>query len=332
MQKIKAVGLLSGGLDSTLAVKLMIDQGIEVIAFNFRSPFCQSNRKGRFEAAEVAAKFNIPLYVEEAKTEYLRMLRKPKHGYGSNMNPCIDCRILMLKKAKRFAKKIGARFLFTGEVLDQRPMSQHKKALELIEKETGLEGKILRPLSAKLLPPTEAELRGWVDREKLRSIRGRSRKPQIALASNIGVFDYPCPAGGCLLTQKEFATKLRDIFSHQHRVGLQDISLLKVGRHFRFNKNKIIVGRNETENKTLLNLDNGKLTYLEVPNCGSPITILQGRANRKALLVAARLTARYSDIEVNKVLVNYRRGTVSGKISVDKTSLEELFPIYISKS
>ncbi len=219
MQKIKAVGLLSGGLDSTLAVKLMIDQGIEVIAFNFRSPFCQCDRKGRCEAAEVAAKFNIPLHIEAANTEYLRMLRKPKHGYGSNMNPCIDCRILMLKKAERFAEKMGARFLFTGEVLGQRPMSQHQKALELIEKETRLEGKILRPLSAKLLPPTEAELRGWVDREKLPSIRGRSRKPQIALASNIGVFDYPCPAGGCLLTQKEFATKLHDIFSHQRRVG-----------------------------------------------------------------------------------------------------------------
>lgn len=332
MQKIKAVGLLSGGLDSTLAVKLMIDQGIEVIAFNFRSPFCQCNRKGRCEAAEVAAKFNISLHVEAANAEYLRMLRKPKHGYGSNMNPCIDCRILMLKKAKRFAKKIGARFLFTGEVLDQRPMSQHKKALELIEKETRLEGKILRPLSAKLLPPTEAELRGWVDREKLPSIRGRSRKPQIALASNIGVFDYPCPAGGCLLTQKEFATKLHDIFSHQNRIGLRDISFLKVGRHFRLNKNKIIVGRNETENTTLLNLDNGKLTYLEVPNCGSPVTILQGRVSRKALLVAARLTARYSDSEGNKVLVNYRRGTVSGKISVEKTSLEELSPLHISKS
>lgn len=332
MQKTKAVGLLSGGLDSTLAVKLMLDQGIDVVAFNFRSPFCQCNRKGRCEAVEVTSKFKIPLNVAMANVEYLRMLRKPKHGYGSGMNPCIDCRIMLLRKAKSFAKQIGATFLFTGEVLDERPMSQHRKALDIIEKEAKLEGKILRPLSAKLLPPTKVELMGLVNREKLNSIKGRSRKPQIALASSLGVYDYPCPAGGCLLTDKEFAAKLRDLLNHQHRIGLKDITFLKVGRHFRFRENKIIVGRNEIENKILLNLNDDRLTYLEVPDFGSPITVLQGRMRKYALLVAAKLTARYSDAEGEKVIVNYKHDGVSGKLSVDKISLEEAFSLRISKT
>jgi len=325
------VGLLSGGLDSTLAVKLILDQGIDVAALNFRSPFCQCNRRGRCEASEVAAKFGVPLHMVVGGNDYLRMLRNPKHGYGSGMNPCIDCRIFMLRKAKSFARKVGAKFLFTGEVLGERPMSQHRKALETIQKESGLEGKILRPLSAKLLPPTEAELKGWVNREKLLDIKGRSRKPQIALAKSLGIFDYPCPAGGCLLTDKEFAIKLRDLFNHCRRVRLREIALLKVGRHFRLGENKIIVGRDEAENKTLLSFDDGKLTYLEVPNCGSPMTVLQGRPSKKALLAAARLTARYSDAKGEQVPVSYRRGAVSGALTVEKMPQEEISTLRISK-
>jgi tRNA U34 2-thiouridine synthase MnmA/TrmU len=332
MQRIRAVGLLSGGLDSTLAVKLMLDQGIDVVALNFRSPFCQCDRRGRCEAAEAAAKHGIPLHMIVGGDDYLRMLRNPKHGYGSGMNPCIDCRILMLKKAKSYARKIGAKFLFTGEVLGERPMSQHRKALEIIEKETGLKGKILRPLSAKLLPPTQAELRGWVNREKLLNIKGRSRKPQIALAASLGIFDYPCPAGGCLLTDKEFAAKLRDLFNHRRRVRLRDIAFLKVGRHFRLGENKMIVGRDEAENKTLLSFDDGRLTYLEVPDCGSPVTVLQGRPSKKALLAAARLTARYSDAKGEKVPVSYRRGAISGELTVEKMPQEAISSLRISKT
>ena len=332
MQPIKAVGLLSGGLDSTLAVKLVQDQGIEVTAFNFRSPFCQCNRKGRCEAAEVASKFNIPLKVATANTEYLRMLQNPKHGYGSGMNPCIDCRILLLKKAKQFSKGIGAKFLFTGEVLGERPMSQHRKALEIIEKEAGLEGKILRPLSAKLLPPTEAENKGWVDRTKLPSIKGRSRKPQIALASALGVFDYPCPAGGCLLTEKEFAARLRDLIDHKRNITTRDIAILKVGRHFRSEKNKIIVGRNESENKVLQSLDDCRQIYLEVQDYGSPVTVLQGRPSKKALDTAARLTARYSDSPSEEVQVSYRKGTVCGSIKVSKMSQDEVAYLRVSSA
>ncbi|MHA1263211.1 MAG: hypothetical protein ACTSSA_14200, partial [Candidatus Freyarchaeota archaeon] len=156
------------------------------------SPFCLCDRKGRCFAVEVAEKLNVPLRMMYKGQEYLRVIRNPKYGYGSGMNPCIDCRIFMLKKAKRYAEEIDASFIFTGEVLDERPMSQHYRALKIIEREAGLEGKIVRPLSAKLLPKTEAEKKGWIDRNKLLAIRGRSRKPQIALAEKLGISDYPC--------------------------------------------------------------------------------------------------------------------------------------------
>ncbi|MCP2604965.1 7-cyano-7-deazaguanine synthase, partial [Candidatus Aminicenantes bacterium AH-873-B07] len=159
---MKALALLSGGLDSTLAVKLVLEQGIDVIAIKFTSPFCLCNQKGKCYAIEVAKKFDIPIKVINKGKEYLKIIKNPKYGYGSGMNPCIDCRIFMLRKAKKYAKELGAKFIFTGEVLNERPMSQHFKALKIIEKEAGLKGKIVRPLSAKLLPKTEAEKKGWI--------------------------------------------------------------------------------------------------------------------------------------------------------------------------
>ncbi|MEM4703822.1 MAG: hypothetical protein QXJ02_01975, partial [Candidatus Bathyarchaeia archaeon] len=281
MKKVKALAMLSGGLDSILATKLILEQNIDVEAINFVSPFCLC-KKGGCGAPETAKQLGIPLKVMNVGEEYLRIVRKPKFGYGKNMNPCIDCRIFMLKKAKQYAKKIGAAFIFTGEVLDERPMSQHMKALNLIEKEAGLEGKILRPLSAKLMKETEAEKKGLVNREKLLDIRGRSRKRQFELAKNFHIVDYPCPAGGCLLTCKEFANKLKDLFQHKKRVSIRDVQLLKVGRHFRLGENKIIVGRNEAENKTLLQMKKKQEFYFEAQGCGSPITLLQGRAKRQA--------------------------------------------------
>jgi tRNA U34 2-thiouridine synthase MnmA/TrmU len=323
MGHVRAVALLSGGLDSTLAVKLMLDQGIDVFALTFTSPFCGRNCHVECEAVKVAKKYGIPIKIVDKGLEYLRVIRNPKHGYGSGVNPCIDCRIFMLKKAKQYAREIGASFIFTGEVLGERPMSQHKRAFEIIEQESGLRGKILRPLSARLLPPTEAELKGWVDRSKLLAISGRSRRPQIELAKALDITDYPTPAGGCLLTNKEFAARLRDLFAHRMRIRLRDVLMLKVGRHFRLNKNKIVVGRNKEENKILLSFDDGHLTYLEVPNFGSPVTVLDGKFNKKALLVAARLTARYSDAK-DPVLVTYRRGEKSGILKVSKMSEEDV--------
>jgi tRNA U34 2-thiouridine synthase MnmA/TrmU len=321
---MKAVALLSGGLDSTLAVKLILDQGIDVIALKFSSPFCLCDQGGKCYALESARKFNIPLKTMYKGEDYLKVLRKPKFGYGSGMNPCVDCRIFMLKKAKAYAEEIGAQFIFTGEVLDERPMSQHYKTLKIIEREAGLEGKIVRPLSAKLLPETEAEKMGWVDRNQLLDIRGRSRKPQIALAKKLEVTDYPCPSGGCLLTYREFANKVRDLFKHKKRVTLKDVELLKVGRHFRLGENKFIVGRNEAENKALLRLKNKTDFVFEVPDCGSPITILQDKKLKEAIEFAARLTAAYSDAEGEKVLVKYGRLEPTINITVTPMSEQEI--------
>jgi tRNA U34 2-thiouridine synthase MnmA/TrmU len=301
---MKALGLLSGGLDSTLAVKLMLEQGIDVVAINFTSPFCLCGRGG-CGAIEVAKKFKIPLKIVRKGEDYLKLIRKPKHGYGKNMNPCIDCRIYTLKKAKNYAKKIDAKFIFTGEVLDERPMSQHIEALRIIEKESGLEGKILRPLSAKLLPETEAEKKGWIDRKKLLDIKGRCRKRQIQLAKDWEINDYPCPSGGCLLTYKEFANKVRDLIVNEKRLGMKDIPILKIGRHFRLGKSKIVVGRNEDENKQLLKLRNKSDYFFEVSNYNGPITLLQGPKTKESVEKAAALTARYSDSKEEKTMVKF---------------------------
>jgi tRNA U34 2-thiouridine synthase MnmA/TrmU len=226
------------------------------------------------------------------------------------MNPCIDCRIFILKKAKEYAEKIGAKFIFTGEVLNERPMSQHEGALRIIEKEAGLKGKILRPLSAKLLPETEAEKKAWVDRTKLLEINGRSRKPQIKLAKEFGIADYPCPAGGCLLTEKDFANKVRDFFKHNKKATVKDMEMLKSGRHFRIDEGKIIVGRNETENNALEKLRKKTDYVFEVKDIGSPITILCGKKTKKSIRIAAELTARYSDAEDGEVNVSYGKKSI----------------------
>jgi tRNA U34 2-thiouridine synthase MnmA/TrmU len=255
------------------------------------------------------------------------MLRKPKHGYGKNMNPCIDCKIFMIKKAKKYAKEIGADFIFTGEVLGERPKSQHYPALRLIEEEAGLKGKLLRPLSAKLLPETVAEKKGLVDRTKLLNIQGRSRKPQFQLAKEFGIKSYPSPAGGCLLTCEEYSKKLRDLFANKKRVSMADIALLRVGRHFRLGKNKIIVGRNEAENKLLFAQKTPSEYYFELPDIVGPITILQGPKTKKAIETAAKLTAYYSDAETAKVKVNFGREALNKTLIVsvpDKADVDKL--------
>jgi tRNA U34 2-thiouridine synthase MnmA/TrmU len=320
---MKALGLLSGGLDSTLTVKLILELGIDVEAINFVTPFCLC-KKGGCGAAEAAKTFNIPLKIVSAGTDYLRVVRNPKFGYGKNLNPCVDCRIFMLKKAKRYAQKIEAEFIFTGEVLGQRPMSQHRAALALIEREAGLEGKILRPLSAKLLPKTEVEEKGLVNQEALRDISGRSRKRQIEMTREFNITNYPCSAGGCLLTDREFANKLRDLFQHKKRVTVKEVNLLKVGRHFRLRRDKVIVGRNEAENKVLLQTKQKTDYYFEVPDCGSPTTILQGPKTRRAVETAAGLTAFHSDKKCGQVQVNFGQAILDCKITVTVPTLAQI--------
>jgi tRNA U34 2-thiouridine synthase MnmA/TrmU len=315
---VKAIGLLSGGLDSTLAVKLLIDQGIEVTAFNMITPFCTCTRKGcKHEAGKVAKQFGVPVKIIAAGEDYIEMIKQPKHGYGSNMNPCIDCRIFLLKKAKAYMEEIGARFIFTGEVLGQRPMSQHKRAMNLIEKETGLQGLILRPLSAKLLPLTIPEEQHWVDREKLLDIQGRRRLPQIELAKKIGIKDYPCPGGGCRLTDPQFAKRLKESLEHGEDT-IRDIQLLKYGRHIRLsNGAKVIVGRNEEENKLLLQYMNPEDIALEVIGTGSPITLLKKHKDDDDLRQAAKLCIRYSDTtEKEKVKLKIKQGNGESNLEI----------------
>jgi tRNA-specific 2-thiouridylase len=312
MSRVKALALFSGGLDSILAVKLLLAQGIDIEGINFSGFFCSCKQEGT-AAIHAAKALGVPLKVVCVKNDYLRMVRNPKHGYGRHMNPCVDCKIYMIKAAKKYAEKIRASFIFTGEVLDERPMSQHLKALKIIEEESGLNGRLLRPLSAKLLPETMAEKKGLIDRTKLMAIRGRSRKPQLRLAKEFGIQSFPSPAGGCLLTEKEFASKLQDLFQHKQRCSIDDVALLKLGRHFRLGRSKIIVGRNEAENKTLSAEKARKDYYFEAPAISGPITVLQGLKTKKAIATAAALTAFYSDSKSEKVLVNY------GKENLDKT-------------
>ena len=295
---VKAIGLCSGGLDSTLAVKLMIDQGIDVHILNFVTPFCNCNRKGCIhEASRVAKLLNLPIKIITGKDDYIEVIKNPKHGYGSNMNPCIDCRIFMFKKAKQYAEEIGANFIFTGEVLGQRPMSQHKKALRLIEKESGLKKLVVRPLSAKLFLPTIPEEKQWIDREKLLSIQGRRRIPQIELADKLGIKDYPCPAGGCRLTDPQFAKKLKDAFKHTEYT-IKEIQLLNYGRHFRLDSGaKVVVGRNEEENKIIQRFFDKNDILMEVIGVGSPIVLLKKSKNKEDVKKAASLCVRYSDAD-----------------------------------
>ena len=308
---MKAIALLSGGLDSTLAARLVLDQGIELEALNFMTVFCTCTNKGAtcLASQKAVETLGIPLRVFNVSEEYLNVVRNPKHGYGSNMNPCIDCRIFMLKKAKVYMEESGGSFIITGEVLGQRPMSQRRDAMRLIEKEAGLEGLILRPLSAQFLPVTLPEREGWIDREKLLNIQGRSRKPQIKLAEQFNIRDYPCPAGGCLLTDPGFARRIRDLMEHQYDFSLNDVHLLKFGRHFRLSPIvKLVVGRNEEENQKIETFSQAGDVLLKTVRYPGPVSLLRGEAGETERERAASITARYSKAKgMEKVEVNYRK-------------------------
>ncbi|MEW5840815.1 hypothetical protein [Nitrososphaera sp.] len=296
----KAVALLSGGLDSNLAIRMMLDQGVDVEAVAIKTPFCDFDcGKGcGHRVKEVADELGVKLKTVYFGEEYLRMLKNPRHGYGSGMNPCIDCRQMMYGAAKEHMEKTGADFIITGEVLFQRPMSQNNRALHIIESETGLEGKVLRPLSAKHLPPTDAERDGLIKRENMGDIRGRSRKGQLALARRFGVHEPPNAAGGCLLTDPAFSKRVEDLMAHVKDIpSINDIELLKVGRHFRLSKEaKLVVGRNKDENEIVRALaEDGKDAVLEAKDHVGPTCILRGTYDDGAIAKAASIVLRYSD-------------------------------------
>jgi tRNA U34 2-thiouridine synthase MnmA/TrmU len=299
-KKPKAVALLSGGLDSNLAVRMMLEQGIDIEAVAIKTPFCDFDcGKGCGQRVkEVADELGIKLKTVYFGEEYLRMLKNPKYGYGSCMNPCIDCRGMMYNAAKEHMKKTNADFVITGEVLFQRPMSQNNRALHIIEKETDMECKVLRPLSAKHLPPTDAEKIGLINRENMGDIRGRSRKGQLMLAKRFGISEPPNAAGGCLLTDPSFSKRVKDILDHCDDIPtLNDIELLKVGRHFRITHDaKFIVGRNKDENEVIKALVTDGDIIIEVKDYVGPICILRCKNYDYSLVIkCAAIAARYSD-------------------------------------
>jgi len=294
----KAIALYSGGLDSTLSIRLMQVQGIDVRALHFTSPFfgvSPATDSGKYDARRGAELLGVPLTICTLGEDYLEMLRNPRHGYGKAVNPCIDCHAYFLKKARELMLETGADFVITGEVLGQRPMSQRRDALRVVELDCGLEGLLLRPLSARLLPPTRPELEGWIDREKLPTIKGRSRKDQIRLATELGVMEYPNPAGGCLLTEVSYASKVRDIFSHSENLDPRDFRLLRIGRHFRLAADRrLIVGRDEAENALLqAHAQEGEIV-LRWEDGGSPTGLLIGPADDAALQTAGKILLRYT--------------------------------------
>jgi tRNA-uridine 2-sulfurtransferase len=290
---MKALCIFSGGLDSMLASQLVRVQGLEVLAFFFETPFFRSDR-----ARKSAAHMDLPLKVVDISDRHLEVVQSPKHGYGANMNPCIDCHILMLRIAGELLEQEGADFVISGEVLGQRPMSQNRAALNRIAAESGLGDLLLRPLSAKHLPITLPEESGWVNRDLLMDIMGRSRKPQMALAEKFHIHDYPSPAGGCLLTEKAFSHRLGHLFSIRTRPRINEIELLKLGRHFRLDTvSKLVVGRNRQENQDILALaEAGEVVMMPVTVPG-PTALLTGPTSPPFLGLAAHITAAYSDTE-----------------------------------
>lgn len=287
----KAIALLSGGLDSTLAVRIVQEQGIEVEAVNFQTMFtCCKN-----DARRVAHDLGVRLTVLEVGDDYLKVIQKPKYGYGRGMNPCVDCRIYMFLAAKQTMESTGAAFLVTGEVLDQRPKSQKMNDFRIIEEQSGLEGKILRPLSAKLLPETEAERNGLIDREKLYAVHGQSRKLLLELAVKYGIDNPPPASPGCALTMEGFAKKVKDVFDHRPDYQRWEFEILKVGRHFRLDADtKAVIGRSHEQNEYLEVLHPAGTTLLRCKNFGGPHGLIIGNANQENLNKAGALVLRYA--------------------------------------
>lgn len=321
----KAVALISGGLDSLLAARLMLDQGIHVEGINFYTGFCVEGhthairkkdraKPKRNNALWSAEQLGIKLHIIDIIDEYKDVLINPKHGYGANMNPCLDCKIFMIKKAKEWMQANGFDFIITGEVIGQRPMSQRKDLLPVVVRESGADDRLLRPLCAKNLTPTLPEREGWVDREQLKDFSGRNRKPQMALAAEFGFEDYASPAGGCcFLTDKNYSEKLVDLWQARNKkeYDLDDIMLLKVGRHIRPQPHyKLIVSREDGENK-FLNGYKKQFASIEIKSHKGPLTLVDGELSDDDLKYASRIAARFSqgrDAESVTVKVTRKNG------------------------
>jgi tRNA U34 2-thiouridine synthase MnmA/TrmU len=290
-KNVKGLGLCSGGLDSMLSGLVLREQGIHVEWITFETPFFSSEKARR--ASEITG---IPLIVQPITDLYIEMLKAPNCGYGKHMNPCLDCHALMFRLAGEKMKAKGFHFLFSGEVLGQRPMSQTRPSLRYVEKNSGFDGYILRPLSAKRLEETLPEKNGLVNRDLLLGITGRGRKDQIRLARHFGIKDYPAPAGGCLLTDKGYSNRLRDLFKYQPQYTENDFHLLKSGRHFRINNQaKIIVGRTKADNQEISRYTNpARDTIIKAHRYPGPLVVIPNGASKEMILLAATMCAGYS--------------------------------------
>ena len=290
-KKGQGLGLCSGGLDSILSGLVLREQGLRVEWITFETPFFSSEK-----ARKAAAITGIPVTVQNITTPYLTMLKAPNCGYGKHMNPCLDCHALMFRLAGELMKTKGFDFLFSGEVLGQRPMSQTRPSLRYVEKHSGFDGYIVRPLSAKRLDETIPEKEGLIDRDALLDISGRSRKEQIKLARHFGLTEYPAPAGGCLLTDKGYANRLKDLFAHQDQFSENELHLLRYGRHFRIDaKAKFIVGRTKQDNEQMERyIDPAVDMLLKVKDYPGPLVVIPNGAARDAVLLAASVCAGYS--------------------------------------
>ncbi|MCX8189081.1 MAG: tRNA 4-thiouridine(8) synthase ThiI [Nitrososphaeria archaeon] len=303
--KTKAILLYSGGLDSTLALHILVSQNVEVIALTFITPFYNYNRESKVfkNIIGTVERLGCRLKTINLQEEYLPILKSPKYGFGSAANPCIDCRILMMKHAKKIMEEEKADFIATGEVLGQRPFSQTITYLKRIDSEADVEGLVLRPLSAKLLPETIPEKLGLVDRERLFGIRGKSRKVQLDLAKSFGITDYPSPAGGCLLTEPAFGRRFNDLKNHNPNFSLKDTILLKFGRHFRINDDtKVIIGRNKEENEEMIKYVEPEDIVFEVVEYKGPVGLYFGRVEESLLLRAASIIVAYSKAPKNTLI------------------------------
>jgi tRNA-specific 2-thiouridylase len=297
---MKAIALFSGGLDSTLAMKLIIDQGIEVIACNINTGF-GSTKDRRAHMQNMCDQVGAELRIIDIQSEYLQdVLFDPKHGYGKHFNPCIDCHAKMFEVAKRIMEAEGASFLLSGEVMGQRPMSQNREALQTVLNESNCEGLLLRPMSAKHLAPTIAETQGWVDRDKLEAIQGRSRERQFELAKKYNLTDFESPGGGCLLTDENFTKKMHDYLKYD-TFEVKDIPVIKYGRQLRLPDGaKLVVGRDEFDNEKIEAVDNDKYIHISTLDMPGPHSLLSRNASMADRELAIRLVLTYSRTQPNE--------------------------------
>ncbi len=309
-----------------LAVQLVREQGINVLPVFFKTPFFES-----FKASDSAEALDLPLRIVDVTQRHIEVVKNPAHGYGANMNPCIDCHALMARTAGDLLSSEGADFVITGEVLGQRPMSQTRRGLTLVASESGIEDLLVRPLSARLLPWTTPERKGWLDRSRLGAIKGRSRKAQMEMAAEYSIKHYPSPGGGCLLTEKGFSRRLQDLLELTPDPARKDLEMLKLGRHFRLGTGaRLVVGRNKRENAALAGFAAAGDAVLDASGIPGPLAVLTGPSGPAELETAAAITVAYSDSQaLGECLVTVTSGGVRSEIITSVTDKNQYADLII---